>query len=91
MLLAEISVVFLNLRFISKFHNLGYTNELSYLTYIAFFIFRIIHMPILFYKDYSVLVDVYGNYTFIPMYILQLNWFYNMTLKLISHLKNKND
>ena len=85
LLLAEISVIFLDLRFISKFYNYDYSNELSIITYITFFIFRILNMPLLLYIDYIPLLEVYGNYMFVPMYSLQLYWFYNMTLKTLNY------
>jgi hypothetical protein len=90
LLLAEISVIFMDLRFISKFCNYGYLNELSYITYITFFIFRILNMPLLVYQHYIPLENVYGIYMFVPMYSLQLYWFYNMTLKVLGY-NNKNE
>lgn len=90
LLLVEISVIFMDLRIISKFYNCGYLNELSYITYITFFIFRIVNMPILVYEYYIPLSNIYANYIFIPMYSLQLYWFYNMTLKVLGH-NNKNE
>ena len=83
LLLSEISVIFLDLRFILKFYNLGYLDELAYITYIMFFIFRITNMPVIMYNDYISLLNINAHYIFVPMYSLQLYWFYNMSIKLI--------
>lgn len=85
LLLSEISVIFFDLRFISKIYNYGYVDELENITYINFFIFRVVNMTLLFYNDYIVLAKIYANYTLLPIYILQLYWFYNMTLKMLGN------
>ena len=90
LLLSEISVVFFDLRFISKIYNYGYLDELENITYVNFFLFRIVNMTLLLYKDYRVLEKIYANYTLLPMYFLQIYWFYNMTLKMLGYsIKNE--
>ena len=80
LLLSEISVIPLNLKYFSKRFNYGYEILLSFTTYFLFFIFRVLnfmyHTKILYVNGWYFLCPV-----FLPIASLQYYWFYLMTVK----------
>ena len=89
LLLSEVSVIPLNLKYFSKRYNYGYEILLSFTTYILFFIFRVLnfmyHTKILYVDGWFFLCPI-----FLPIASLQYYWFYLMTLKAYSFFKNNN-
>lgn len=89
LLLSEVSVIPLNLKYFSKRFNYGYEILLSFTTYFLFFIFRVLnfsyHTKILYVNGWYYLYPI-----FIPIASLQYYWFYLMTLKAYSFFNNKN-
>ena len=91
LLLSEVSVIPLNLKYFSKRFNYGYEILLSFTTYILFFIFRVLnflyHTKILYDDGWYFLCPI-----FLPIASLQYYWFYLMTLKAYNfYTTNKKD
>jgi hypothetical protein len=79
-LLAEMSVITFNLRYIFKYNNLGYVSLFSYLTFFLFFIVRIVNFTDIIFimkeKKYYNLQII-----FLPLLGLQYYWFSLMCKK----------
>lgn len=79
-LLSEISVITLNLKYFNKRLNGQYDKFLGITTYFLFFIFRIInityHLNILYKREWYFIMPVA-----FPITLLQYYWFYLMTVK----------
>ena len=79
-LLSEISVITLNLKYFNKRINGKYDKFLGLITYFLFFTFRIInityHLNILYNREWYFMMPVA-----VPITLLQYYWFYLMTLK----------
>ena len=88
LLLAEISVITLDLRYICIDNNFGYGDFLGVLTYIFFTIFRLINYSLI-YREYYDLFREYLYIYYLPLLFLQYYWFVLMTKKLFKKIVNK--
>ena len=89
MLLAELSAMTINIKYIAKHYN--YSNLdicMSLLTYILFFIFRILNFTQMFWVCYQENNIIFCT-LLIPLTCMQYYWFYMITLKLKNYIYKK--
>tara|TARA_B110000977_G_C10785757_1_gene380450 strand:+ start:20 stop:673 length:654 start_codon:yes stop_codon:yes gene_type:complete len=86
LILAELSVVTLNIRFLMKNNGFKYYDVFSFITYIFFLIFRVINYTYLYYTEYDILGKKL-KYLIVPLLLLQYYWFILLTQKLILFFK----